>query len=289
MRFKKIYIELSDICGLKCEFCPSQKARRGVLSLQDFEKIVTQICERAEIFTFHLLGDPLILDDLEQFLSIAKAYKMKLEITTSGFYLSEKNQNLLLDYENIHQMNFSLAAFFSQKKLDLNAYLKPILKLCEGHFERKNSSFINLRLWNFNMNFKAPKENEAIYELLRGNFEGKFNFQMSKIRLQRHIILHQARRFTWPSLNAPFVSKKGFCHALKEQIGILSDGTLVPCCLDSGGAINLGNVLENSFQNLLETKKILDLKQGFERGERLENLCQRCEFFKTKSHHKNLL
>ncbi|HEF3558363.1 TPA: radical SAM protein, partial [Campylobacter upsaliensis] len=108
MRFKKIYIELSDICGLKCEFCPSQKGRRGVLSLQDFEKIAMQICERAEIFTFHLLGDPLILDNLEQFLNIARTYKMKLEITTSGFYLSEKNQNLLLNYENIHQMNFSL-------------------------------------------------------------------------------------------------------------------------------------------------------------------------------------
>ncbi|EFO9429904.1 radical SAM protein, partial [Campylobacter upsaliensis] len=250
---------------------------------QDFEKIAMQICERAEIFTFHLLGDPLILDNLEQFLSIAKAYKMRLEITTSGFYLSEKNQNLLLNYENIHQINFSLAAFFSQKRLDLNAYLKPILKLCERHFKCKNSSFINLRLWNFNMDFKAPKENEAIYEILRQNFKEEFDFKAPKIRLQRHIILHQARRFTWPSLNAPFVSKKGFCYALKEQVGILSDGTLVPCCLDSGGAINLGNVLENSFQNLLETKKFLDLKQGFERGERLENLCQRCEFFKAKA------
>ncbi|EFS9251500.1 radical SAM protein [Campylobacter upsaliensis] len=283
MRFKKIYIELSDICGLKCEFCPSQKGRRGVLSLQDFEKIAMQICERAEIFTFHLLGDPLILDNLEQFLNIARAYKMRLEITTSGFYLSEKNQNLLLNYGNIHQINFSLAAFFSQKKLDLNAYLKPILKLCERHFKCKNSSFINLRLWNFNMDFKAPKENGAIYEILRQNFKEEFDFKASKIRLQRHIILHQARRFTWPSLNAPFISKKGFCYALKEQVGILSDGTLVPCCLDSSGAINLGNVLENSFQNLLETKKFLDLKQGFERGERLENLCQRCEFFKAKA------
>ncbi|EAJ1621452.1 radical SAM protein [Campylobacter upsaliensis] len=283
MRFKKIYIELSDICGLKCEFCPSQKARRGVLSLQDFEKIATQIYDKAELFALHLLGDPLILSDLRSYINLAKAYKMKLEITTSGFYLNEENQNLLLEFENIHQINISLASFFSQKKLDLNAYLKPILKLCERHFKCKNSSFINLRLWNFNMDFKAPKENGAIYELLRQNFKEEFDFKASKIRLQRHIILHQARRFTWPSLNAPFISKKGFCYALKEQVGILSDGTLVPCCLDSGGAINLGNVLENSFQNLLETKKFLDLKQGFERGERLENLCQRCEFFKAKA------
>ncbi|MCR2056279.1 SPASM domain-containing protein [Campylobacter helveticus] len=282
MLFKKIYVELSDICGLECEFCPSKKAQRGILPLQDFEKIATQIYDKAEIFTFHLLGDPLILRNLEQFINMANTYQMKLEITTSGFHLNEKNQNLLLNYENIHQINFSLASFFSQKKLSLNAYLTPILAFCKKHLELKKSSFINLRLWNFDVNFKAPKENEEIYKILNENFKEKFDFTMPKIRLERHIMLHQAKRFTWPSLKTPIVSKKGFCHALKEQVGILSNGTLVPCCLDTNGDINLGNVLENSFQNLLETKKFLDLKQGFERGERLENLCQRCEFFKAK-------
>ena len=102
--------------------------------MQDFEKIAMQICERAEIFTFHLLGDPLILDNLEQFLSIAKAYKMRLEITTSGFYLSEKNQNLLLNYENIHQINFSLAAFFSQKNLRFKRLFKAYFKALRETF-----------------------------------------------------------------------------------------------------------------------------------------------------------
>ena len=105
---------------------------------------------------------------------------------------------------------------------------------------------------------------------------------MPKIRLERHIILHQAKRFTWPSLKTPIVSKKGFCHALKEQVGILSDGTLVPCCLDTNGDINLGNVLESSFENLIKTERFLKLKQGFQSGEKIENLCQRCEFHKAK-------
>lgn len=36
MKFKKLYIELSDICGLKCDFCPSKKALRGVMSVEKF-------------------------------------------------------------------------------------------------------------------------------------------------------------------------------------------------------------------------------------------------------------
>ncbi|EAJ1448687.1 radical SAM protein, partial [Campylobacter jejuni] len=101
MKFKKIYIELSDICGLKCDFCPSQKGIRGVMSEEKFQNLAYEISNKAELFTFHLLGDPLLLPNLENYLKIAKDEAMKLEITTSGFYLNSKNQALLLGYENI--------------------------------------------------------------------------------------------------------------------------------------------------------------------------------------------
>ncbi|KQH92183.1 radical SAM protein, partial [Campylobacter coli] len=83
--------ELSDICGLKCDFCPSKKALRGVMSVENFSKLARQIWDKSEIFTFHLLGDPLLLNNLEEYLQIAKNHQMKLEITTSGFYFSPKN------------------------------------------------------------------------------------------------------------------------------------------------------------------------------------------------------
>ena len=37
----------------------------------------------------------------------------------------------------------------------------------------------------------------------------------------------------------------GYCHALKDQLAILVDGTIVPCCLDNNGDINLGNIYKN--------------------------------------------
>lgn len=278
MRFKKIYIELSDLCGLACDFCPSKKAVRGILSPENFEKIAQQVADKGELFTLHILGDPLILKNLEDYLILAKKYQMRLEITTSGLYLGAKNQALLLKFDNIHQINLSLIA--RPKKQSLRSYFGPILELCKEHSKRKLSSFINLRLWNLNP--LPPPENEAIYSFLRENFKPELDATKRKNRLARHIILHQAPSFEWPSLTHPIISTQGACHALSQQFGILSDGTLVPCCFDAGGAINLGNALESPLASLLNSPRFLRLKEGFAKNQRLEALCQRCTLHKTK-------
>lgn len=62
----------------------------------------------------------------------------------------------------------------------------------------------------------------------------------------------------------------------------LSDGTLVPCCLDTKGDISLGNVFNAEFKSLLESKRIQEIKKAFEENKRIEKLCQSCEFFKTR-------
>ncbi|TKX32957.1 SPASM domain-containing protein [Campylobacter aviculae] len=282
MKFKKIYIELSDICGLKCDFCPSKKAVRGIMSIEKFDILAKQIHNQSKLFTLHLLGDPLLLPDLESYLKIAKEYKMKLEITTSGFYFNDRNKNLLLIYDNIYQINISLMAFLSQNKLSLEEYFKPIIEFCKEHLKNKNSSFINLRLWNLGADFKIPKENLVIYEFLSKEFQKNIDNALIKNHLARHIILHQNTLFKWPNLSDTPLYFHGKCYALKEQIGILSDGTLVPCCLDTKGDINLGNVFEKDFQSLLKSERLQFMKKSFEANKRIERLCQSCEFFKTR-------
>lgn len=282
MKFKKIYIELSDICGLKCDFCPSQKGIRGVMSEEKFQNLAHEISANAELFTLHLLGDPLLLSNLENYLKIAKDEAMKLEITTNGFYLNSKNQVLLLKYDNIHQINISLMSFLNQSKISLKQYFKPILELCKEHLKHKKQSFINLRLWNLNSHFKAPKENLQFYTLLAKEFEVEIDINLIKNRLARHILLHQNKLFKWPSLKDKPLYKKGKCHALKEQIGILSDGSLVPCCFDAKGDVNLGNVFESNFKKLLDTPRLKAIQKAFKEDKRIEKLCQTCEFFKVK-------
>lgn len=173
MRFEKIYIELSDICGLNCGFCPSVKGVRGAMSVEKFGIIAKKVAGVGRIYTFHLLGDPLVLPNLKDFIKLANAHKMPLELTTSGFYMSEKNAQLLLESKNIRQINLSLMAFLAQKKLNLNEYFAPILRFLRLHLAQNSQSFVNLRLWNLGANFTPPFENNAIYSLLEREFNTK--------------------------------------------------------------------------------------------------------------------
>lgn len=289
MRFEKIYIELSDICGLNCGFCPSVKGVRGAMSVEKFSIIAKKVAEKARIYTFHLLGDPLVLPNLKDFIEIANAHKMTLELTTSGFYMSEKNAQLLLESENIRQINLSLMAFLAQKKLNLNEYFAPILRFLRLHLAQNSQSFVNLRLWNLGANFTPSPENNAIYSLLEHEFNTKIQKNAPKNRLENRIILHQSELFCWAGTgekNAPKVPcVKGSCHALRKQIGILSDGAVVPCCMDTSGIMGLGNLFTQELSEILASKRAVAMKKGFERGEFTEKLCQQCEFGRQKTRH----
>lgn len=302
MRFEKIYIELSDICGLNCGFCSSVKSVRGAMSVEQFGIIAKKVAGVGRIYTFHLLGDPLVLPNLKDFIKLANAHKMPLELTTSGFYMSEKNAQLLLESENIRQINLSLMAFLAQKKLNLNEYFAPILRFLRLHLAQNSQSFVNLRLWNLGANFTPPFENSAIYSLLEREFNAKIQKNAPKNRLENRIILHQSELFCWAGTkaddlgvqkefanlqgekNAPKVPcVKGSCHALRKQIGILSDGTVVPCCMDTSGVMGLGNLFTQELSEILANKRAVAMKKGFERGEFTEKLCQQCEFGRKKT------
>ncbi len=301
MRFEKIYIELSDICGLNCGFCPSVKGVRGAMSVEKFGIIAKKVAGVGRIYTFHLLGDPLVLPNLKDFIKLANAHKMPLELTTSGFYMSEKNTQLLLESENIRQINLSLMAFLAQKKLNLNEYFAPILRFLRLHLAQNSQSFVNLRLWNLGADFTPPFENNAIYSLLEREFNAKIQKNAPKNRLENRIILHQSELFCWAGAkaddlgvqkefvdlqgekNAPKVPcVKGSCHALRKQIGILSDGTVVPCCMDTNGVMGLGNLFTQELSEILANKRAVAMKKGFERDEFTEKLCQQCEFGRKK-------
>lgn len=306
MKFEKIYIELSDICGLNCGFCPSVKGVRGAMSVEKFGIIAKKVAGVGRIYTFHLLGDPLVLPNLKDFVKIANAHKMTLELTTSGFYMSEKNAQLLLESENIRQINLSLMAFLAQKKLNLNEYFAPILRFLRLHLAQNLQSFVNLRLWNLGANFTPPFENNAIYSLLEREFNTKIQKNAPKNRLENRIVLHQSELFCWAGTkafskaddlkaqkefvdlqgekNVPKVPcAKGSCHALRKQIGILSDGTVVPCCMDTSGVMGLGNLFTQELSEILASKRAVVMKKGFERGEFTEKLCQQCEFGRQKT------
>lgn len=98
------------------------------------------------------------------------------------------------------------------------------------------------------------------------------------MKIGPNIYLNQDHEFRWPSLLEPEDEGKGFCHALRSQAAILVDGTVVPCCLDGEGVINLGNVHEKSFSEIVDGERANNIIDGFSRREAVEELCRKCGY-----------
>ncbi|GAA8418295.1 radical SAM/SPASM domain-containing protein [Helicobacter pylori] len=276
--FKKIYIELSDICGLQCSFCPNPKNIRGVMPLELFEKICKEAAPLTPIITLHVLGDPCKLKNLNRYLNAAKRFYLKVDLVTSGVYLRDF-ETLLQDA--IYQISISLdAGLDNHNKLNQHRYIQKILEFCHYKCEKNSEVFLNLRIQDSTL----EKHQNLIKPFLESfecvSLEGLKS--QSRVRLFKKSFLNIQKTFKWPNLNAPNPlnqeSKIPYCYGLIKQIAILSNGVVVPCCMDTQAHISLGDLNHMPLKDILNSQKAMAIKTHFLKGEALELLCKNCSY-----------
>ncbi|PAF52579.1 radical SAM/SPASM domain-containing protein [Helicobacter sp. 13S00477-4] len=272
-KFKKIYIELSDICGLHCSFCPNPKNIRKVMPINLFQKACEQSVGLCEYIALHILGDPCKLDDLKDYLMIAQNYGLKVDLVTSGFYLYQDNFDLLLD-PPIHQLSISLNAGFDVFNPQKKYYLQTIFELCHYKILKDTSGFINLRIQDSTLD-----DLSGMKELILEEFNVFDRTQQKRFRLGKKVFLNITKTFQWAKINpqkTPSFSK--YCYGLISQVGILADGTVVPCCIDVSGKINLGNLNSQDLIDILTSKRASNIREGFLAHKAVEELCAHCQY-----------
>ncbi|WP_165511686.1 radical SAM/SPASM domain-containing protein [Helicobacter pylori] len=276
--FKKIYIELSDICGLQCSFCPNPKNIRGVMPLELFEKICKEAAPLTPIITLHVLGDPCKLKNLNRYLNAAKRFSLKVDLVTSGAYL-HNFETLLQDA--IYQISISLdAGLDNHNKLNQHRYIQKILEFCHYKCEKNSEVFLNLRIQDGTL----EKHQNLIKPFLE-SFECvslETLKSQGRVRLFKKSFLNIQKTFKWPNLNAQNPlnqeSKIPYCYGLIKQIAILSNGVVVPCCMDTQAHINLGDLNHMPLKDILNSQKAMAIKTHFLKGEALELLCKNCSY-----------
>ncbi|WQZ59415.1 SPASM domain-containing protein [Helicobacter pylori] len=276
--FKKIYIELSDICGLQCSFCPNPKNIRGVMPLELFEKICKEAAPLTPIITLHVLGDPCKLKNLNHYLNAAKRFSLKVDLVTSGVYL-HNFETLLQDV--IYQISISLdAGLDNHNKLNQHRYIQKILEFCHYKCEKNSEVFLNLRIQDGTLD----KHQNLIKPFLE-SFECvslETLKSQGRVRLFKKSFLNIQKTFKWPNLNAQNPlnqeSKIPYCYGLIKQIAILSNGVVVPCCMDTQAHINLGDLNHMPLKDILKSQKAMAIKTHFLKGEALEFLCKNCSY-----------
>lgn len=284
-KFKKFYIETTSICNLACSFCPPTHRQSQFISVEDFSKILDDIKPHTDYIYFHVKGEPLLHPKIDQLLDISHEKGFKVNITTNGT-LIRKNAHKLLGKPALRQMNFSLHSFDGHEgSTDREGYITSVLSFVR-EATAASEMIVSFRLWNLTKDNETNLErsrNRATLELIEKEFGLDFRIEEkvvpgSGIKLADRIYLNQDHEFDWPDLRAKEDDGRGFCHALRNQAGILVDGTVIPCCLDGEGIINLGNVYKTPFSEIVEGERANRLYDGFSRRIAVEELCRKCGY-----------
>lgn len=277
MRFKKIYIEITNSCNLKCSFCIQNQRTPKFMSVQEFEYVLKEIKPYTKYIYLHVLGEPLSHPYLEAILQLCFEYGIQVNMTTNGTLLA-KRKEILLNAKALRQINVSLHSFTQHEHISTDTYLKEVFDTCDALAEK--GVYISYRLWNMQNHILNDETKNLInkmkvyYPALDMEQEWKRN----SITLKERRYLHFEEVFAWPSLQADIVSTQGKCYGMKSMCAILSNGEVVPCCLDSKGDCSFGNIFNQSFSSILESEIVSVFTQNLENKKLTSELCQRCGY-----------
>ena len=254
------------------------------MDLKTFDRVNSELKDFTNELAYHIVGDPLVLGNLSEYLEISKKHNLKVNITTTANNISQKHYKVLIN-PTIKQINFSLNSYNANShKKSFDEYIEPILEFVRFAQERKHEYFINFRIWNLDQEKSAKEFNSAVFDKLNEFFSSSLNIdeiyknKPKNIRVARKIFMNFDEYFVWPSLKNEIVSQKGFCHGLSSHFGILANGTVVPCCLDLDANINLGDINKSSVREILQGQRAKNMIDGFKNRVLKEELCQKCEY-----------
>ena len=272
MRFAKIYVEISNLCNLSCAFCPGTQRHKGRMTAAEFAVLAPKLRPYTDYLYFHLMGEPLCHPQLEEFLDIAGEHSFRVIITTNGTLLA-KQQERLLSSPALHKVNISLHAFEAN---DLAVPFEKYLADCIAFGQAaRGEKLVVYRLWNQG---GADAKNAEILEALHTAFPQEWLVEKRGTRLADRTYLEYGDKFDWPDLTAPEGSARVFCYGLRDQLGVLYDGTVVPCCLDHEGDLALGNIFRQEMDEILSSPRAKAIYDGFSKKEAAEPLCRRCGY-----------
>ena len=264
-KFKKIYVEIINYCNLACPFCVKTTRDKKLMTKAEFSYVLDEIKPYTDYIYLHVQGEPLMHPLIKDFLDIAYLKGFYVNITTNTTLLS-KNIDLLINAKALRQINLSLQALTALNNKE--KYYDDIISLIKNN----DHIYISLRIWG-DYSPDVIKKELSYFEKELG-----INIDIKKTnRIKERVYISLEDEFTWPDVNNPFNSDKGRCESI-HQIAILSNGVVVPCCLDKDGIMNMGNIFNTKFIDILNSDRYVNMINGFKCGIVREDFCKHCTF-----------
>ena len=271
LKCTRAYVEITNICNMHCSFCHGHSRAPRRMSVEEFSHVLDELEGKIQFVYYHLMGEPLTHPDLPAMIRMANARGFRSVITTNGTLLQRRGGELIAAMP--HKVSISLHSFEEGDEDAMHKYLSEVADFAEEAAEA--GIIVVFRLWNRGCD---GGQNERIEAFLRARLPGDWVISPRGARIREKLYMEWGDRFIWPDKDAPDGGNAVYCYGLGNQFGILCDGTVVPCCLDSDGVINLGNVFAEPLADILSSERAIAIREGFTCRRATEDLCRRCSY-----------
>jgi len=260
--YKKVYLEITNNCNLNCSFCIKNNRIKKFISIDDYKLILNKLKPYTKYLYFHVSGEPLLHPNINELINIASK-NFYVNITTNGYLIKRIKDNL-----NIRQINISLHSYSNEYNYTLEKYMDNI---CDVIDNLCNNTYFSLRFWVNN------KYNDEMIKYLSSRYNIEVKLEMG-FKIINNVFISINKEFIWPDLENDYYNEVGTCYALKDHIGILVNGDIVPCCLDANGIIKMGNIYEDNLEDGIKSGRYKKMLEGFKNNKKYEELCKKYNF-----------
>ncbi|MEO9483075.1 MAG: SPASM domain-containing protein [Ekhidna sp.] len=283
-------IEPTTACNLRCPECPSGLKSftrpTGKLSTKLFEKIMNDVSDHLLYLTFYFQGEPYLNPQFLDMVAIASSHNIYTTTSTNAHFLDDANSKktvqsgldrLIISIDGASQETYESY----RKEGDLSKVLagtKNILK-----WRKKLKSKSPKIMWQFLV--VKPNEHEIpkIKRLAKEYGVDKMAFKTAQIYDYANgsdlmPTIDKYSRYKENGAGTYSIKNKleNKCWKMWQSCVITWDGQVIPCCFDKDATHSMGNVIEDSFKEIWNSKPYEKFRNALLNSRSEIEICKNC-------------
>ncbi len=275
---KVLRLEPASACNFKCVHCPTGLDMNPNVSVMPWETFL-RIFETIKNYSFRVLvlyhgGEPLLNPNLIPMAKMLRPITERIEFNSNASILTDGVIDKILKADVVDRISFSIDGNSPEEndKIRVGANFSKLATNIKKLINARNSLGLK-RPKIFIANTQIP-ETASPNKIQVPNFlEDVFKEIQSDISYKCTYALIWAGMSIRPGITEP---DNNFCKHIFNTFTIRANGDVVPCCYDLTTEMLMGNVLEQSPEEIWQNKKYQGLRKSIA-AFHPPKLCQGCE------------
>ncbi len=268
-KFRRVFIEITNVCNLSCPFCAKSSRKPGFMSLETFENIAAQVKPLAGMVSLHVLGEPMLHPQFAQLLGVCSRLGLTVNLVTNGSRLAEFRP-VLLEEKSLGQLSVSLHALECLPRAERLAKLAALVDFAKAKPDRLIIAF------RLRGKSGTDFEKEVADYMAQSFGGGQGVLPNGALKLRDKVFLHHGKLFDWPGQGARNAQKG--CLGLKHHFAVLCTGEVIPCCVDFDGVLAFGNINTAPLADILSGAAAAKLRMAIAATTPMPDYCATCGF-----------